>query len=271
MPATAVDAVHSFELDAASSVGTTRAENEDCCAAVIEEDGVGLVVVADGVSGFQGGEVASSKAVETTLKSYREQPANMTPARRLYRAVQEANIAIYDLSVVVPELRGMATTMTSLVVDRGQVSTMHVGDCRMYLVRDQKIRQLTKDHTVAAQKARLGLVKKDRVATHPDRSVLTRNLGRELIAAVDQITTRVLEGDVVLVCSDGLYNVLDDREMAELCGQLSAKEACNVLIARANERGTPDNLTAAVVRITSSGPSEVETNGIRSAFRRFFG
>lgn len=270
MAATADESLHSFELDAVTSQGTTRTENEDSCGTSIE-DGVGLIVVADGVSGFQGGEVASQKAVETTLKSYREQPASMSPARRLYRAVQEANIAVYDLSVVVPELRGMATTITSLVVDHGQVTTMHIGDCRMYLIRDQKIRQLTKDHTVAGQKARLGLVKKDRLATHPERSILTRNLGRELIAAIDQITTRVVQGDVLLVCSDGLHNVLGDEEMAALCRDRPAKEACETLIAQANGRGTPDNLTAAVVRITGSGPPTVEETGIQSVFRRLFG
>jgi len=270
MPATANEVLHTFELDALSSTGNARTDNEDYHSVSVE-DGVGLVVVADGVSGLEGGEVASRTAVETALKAYREQPKSLSPSKRLYRAVQQANIAVYDLAVVVPELRGMATTLTALVIDRGQITTMHVGDCRLYLIRGSEIRQLTKDHTVAAQRVRLGLVKKERLSTHPDRSVLTRNLGRELIAAVDQITTRVAGGDALLVCSDGLYNVLQDSEMAELCCAHPPKAACEALISRANERGTPDNLTAAVVRITGSGPAPEEPSGIRSAIRRFFG
>jgi protein phosphatase len=269
MPETANEVLHSFELAALSSRGSMRPDNEDFFATSIE-DGIGLVVVADGVSGLEGGEVASRTAVEATLTNYREQSTSFTPARRLYRAVQQANIAVYDLAVVVPELRGMATTLTGLVIEHGQVSTMHVGDCRLYLMRDTEIRQLTKDHTVAAQRARLGLVKKERLSTHPDRSILTRNLGRELIAAIDQITTRVIQGDVLLVCSDGLYNVLEDREIAELCVERSPTDACESLIARANERGTPDNLTAAVVRITGACPPLEEASGIGSVFRRLF-
>lgn len=254
-----------------TAVGTFRAGNEDFCAVSHEEDGTGVVVVADGVSSYEGGEVASRTAVEATLRSYREQPRTVAPAKRLYRAVQEANIAVHDLAVVVPELRGMATTLTSIVVESGQLTTMHVGDCRLYLVRSGKISQLTKDHTVAAQRARLGLVKKERLRDHPDRSVLTRSLGRELIAAVDRITTRIGNGDVLVVCSDGLYNVLEDGEISDTVVDCPPERACETLVERANSRGTPDNLTVAIVRITGMPPPPLEPTGLGGAIRRLLG
>src|SRR5690349_17176275 len=106
--------IRHHELHAITSVGTMRTENEDFCSFSVEEDGTGIVVVADGVSSYEGGEVASKTAVEATLRSYREQGATLAAGKRLYRAVQEANIAVHDLAVVVPELRGMATTLTSV-------------------------------------------------------------------------------------------------------------------------------------------------------------
>lgn len=258
-----------FELGAVSDTGTEREHNEDFCWTSTEADGTGVVLVADGVSSYEGGEVASRTAVEKTLEAFREQKASVKPGKRMYRAVQRGNIAVHDLAVVVPELRGMATTLTGVVIENGMATTLHVGDCRMYQLRTGQIQQLTKDHTVAARRARLGLAKKD-PRNDPNRSILTRSLGRDLIAAVDQIETRIAQGDVLLVCSDGLYNVLEDAEMAAIVGDLSAAEAARALVDAANSRTTPDNVTAAVVRITGE-MAPPEPAGIGAALRRLIG
>ena len=184
----------------------------------------------------------------------------MATSKRLYRAVQQANIEVYDLATVVPELRGMTTTLTAVVVDRGELTAAHIGDSRLYLLRDGRLTQLTKDHTVAGEKARIGLMSKARAREHPDRSVLTRSLGRELIVPIDRISNRLFRGDALLVCSDGLYNVLDEEQMAPLVARGDAGAACRSLIDTANGRGTLDNVSAAVLRVLN-GPERPGSPG----------
>ena len=158
----------SLEVDALSDTGTERDHNEDAAGMAIEAPGRAVVAVADGVSGQEGGEVASQMAIEVLLRAFGEEPEKPA-AQRLYRAVQQANIEIYDRAIAVPELRGMATTLTAVVVDRGEATVVHVGDSRLYLVRGGTITQLTKDHTVAAEKARYGLLSKEKARAHADR------------------------------------------------------------------------------------------------------
>jgi protein phosphatase len=258
------------EAAALSDVGTERENNEDSCATLADGATRVVVAVADGVSSYEAGETASRKAVEATLRSFAEQAAHVPAGKRLVRAVQQANIDVYDMAIVVPELRGMATTLTAVAIDRGELTAAHVGDSRLYLVRDGKPIQLSKDHTVAAERMRMGLLSEKKAREHPDRSTLTRSLGRELIVAADRIITTVAQGDVVIVCSDGLYNVLGDDEMVAVVGDLGPEAACRALIDTANARGTIDNLTAAVVRVTGATP-RVEPVGLGARFRRLLG
>jgi PPM family protein phosphatase len=238
-----------LDVAALTDVGTQRPHNEDACAAWLETPDRAVLVVADGVSLAEAGEVASSMAVEVLLRAYREQPVTTAAGQRLYRAVQQANIEIYDRAVAVPELHGMATTLTAAVVDGDQLTVVHVGDSRLYLLREGQFEPLTKDHTVAAEKARFGIMSKERARNHPDKSVLTRCVGRELIVSRDRTGRPVQQGDVLLACSDGLHGVLDDSIMASLLEGRDAAAACRALIDRANEVGTPDNLSAVVLRV----------------------
>ncbi len=262
-----------FELDVAAltDVGTERDHNEDACGTFAEHGGCGVVAVADGVSGQEGGEAASQMAIEVTLRAYRDEAPSTPAGQRIYRAVQQANIEIYDRAMIVPELRGMSTTLTAAAIDRGVLTAVHVGDSRLYLVRGGVITQLSKDHTVAAEKVRMGLLGAERARTHPDRCVLTRSVGRELIVSRDRITRPLEQGDVLVLCSDGLHNVLADEELARLVEDLRAADACRALVDAANDRGTPDNLTAAVVRLVGPVPARPEPSGLASKVRRLFG
>ena len=243
-----------FELEVASltDVGTERAHNEDRCGHLLDADRA-LLVVADGVSSAAAGETAAQTAVDAVLRTFAEQPPGTPAPKRLNRAAQQANIEVYDLATVVPELRGMTTTLTVVAVDRGELAAVHVGDTRLYLLREGRLLQLTKDHTVAGERARLGLMSKARARVHRDRSVLTRSLGRELIVPVDRLSNRIYQGDRLLVCSDGLYNTLDDAEIVALMAEGSAPDACRRLVEEANQRGTLDNVSAAVLRVVN-GP-----------------
>ncbi len=264
------EARFTLELASATDVGTERAHNEDRCGHVLEAPERGLIVVADGVSSAEAGETAAQTAVDAIVRTFSEQAAGTPTGKRLYRAVQQANIEVYDLATVVPELRGMTTTLTAVAVDRGELAAAHVGDSRLYLWRAGKLVQLTKDHTVAGERSRLGLMSKERARSHPDKSVLTRSLGRELIVAVDRIANRVYRGDVLLVCSDGLYNTLDEAEMGALLAEGTAGEACQRLIATANQRGTLDNLSAAILRVVEGAERPAGAEGVGARLKALF-
>ncbi len=262
----------SFDLAVLSDVGTDRPDNEDACGHYVESDGsAALFVVADGIGGYEGGEVASRMAVEITLEAYRESPPAWGPAKRLQRAVQRANIEIHNRALTVPELRRMGTTLTAVVVDGGMLHAAHVGDCRLYLVRAGRIAQISKDHTVVAERVRMGLMSAARARGHPERSVLSRSVGHELIVAVDRISMPLVQGDHLLLCSDGLYNVLEERELARLVREGdSAEAACRALIDAANALGTADNLTAAVFRMNGATPFAENSGGWRAWLGRLF-
>ena len=243
---TGLVAEFAVEMAALSDPGTAREHNEDFCACAPAS---GLVAVADGVSGALGGETASRMAVEVTLRAFGEQPASVATPRRLARAAQQANIEVHEKSLLVPELRGMSTTLIAVAIEAGQLYAVHVGDSRLYLLRDGVLSQLSKDHTAAAEHVRL------RGATDPS-CVLTRSLGRELICPIDRISMPVAGGDVLLLCSDGLHRVLEEAEIGKLLRDADAASACKALIDSANGHGAADNVTAAVVRISGqiAGP-----------------
>ena len=183
-----------------------RTRNEDRCGHHQEDPTTVLVVVADGVSSYPAGDVASQMAVDVTLRSFREQDPSRRLDVRLGRAVQQANIDIHDLALTVPELRGMATTVTAVAVERGTMAAAHVGDSRLYLVRRGRALQLTKDHTARP-------------------SVLSRSVGRDLIVAIDRLTRPLERDDVLVICTDGLHNVLQDADFAELAAPPPSRRA----------------------------------------------
>ena len=163
----------------------------------------------------------------------------------------------------------MATTLTAIALDGAALWAAHVGDSRLYLLREGKLTQLTKDHTVVAERQRMGLLSASRARHHPDRSTLTRSLGRELIVPLDRISTRIGHGDVLVLCTDGLYNAIDDVEIGRLAAAENAAAACRALIDGANQGGTSDNLSAAVVRVVGPLPPAPMVTGLGARLRRF--
>jgi protein phosphatase len=254
-----------LDVAVVSDVGARRPDNQDSGRHErFGELGV-LAVVADGVSGQDGGSTASQLAVESVFRSYNEPPGRLSLERRLARAAQRANIDVYDLSVTVEELRGMSTTLTAVAIEGRQLAAAHVGDSRLYLLREARLVQLTKDHTVTAEKVRLGLLRESKAANHPDRSTLTRSLGRDLIAGLDRFTRRISQGDTFVLCTDGLYNALDESEIARIvCGR-DASSSCRELVDAANHAGAEDNVTVSVVRVVGAPESDPRAGGSREA------
>ena len=243
--------VEPFEIEVAalSDTGSERGHNEDHCGKFVKSKTSALVAVADGMATLEGGDLAAQRAVLGLVRSFRELAPGMTQAQRLVRAARNTNYELYDMAVVVPQLRGMSTTLTAVAVSDGDMTAAHVGNSRVYLIRDGYINQLSKDHTVGAEAAA--------ETGHYElkgSNTLTRTLGRELIVSVDLFELDLVQGDVVILCTDGLCRVFEDLEIAALVKGLDAATACRKLVDEANAIGTIDNVTVAVVRVVGETP-----------------
>ena len=227
-----------------TDVGTVREENEDAVAFWPHEDGM-VFAVADGLGGHNAGEVASNLALETLGRELDRAPANWSIDKRLRRAIQEANIAIHQKGITVPELSRMATTITASAIVGNTLVAAHVGDCRLYMLRDHQLVQLTKDHTWVAEQMEYGILSAEEARTHPKRSMVTRCLGPHLIVGIDVLQKEIQPGDVLLQCSDGVHAFLPENEIVALLRH-PPQEACRALIQRACEQGGSDNLSAQV-------------------------
>jgi len=232
-----------FTWAAGSHRGRIRDNNED---SVFPEtggqtDGPLVVAVADGMGGHVGGEVASRLAIEA-ISTETDSPIaeRISAANRLILTKVQAN----------PQLRGMGTTLTAAALAPvGSLIVAHVGDSRAYLFRSGILEQLTTDHTVVAEYLRAGSIRPEDVATHPQRSMLTRALGLYPEVEVDVIETKVRPGDRLMLCSDGLSSMVDHERIAGALTNGAPEEAVWTLIEAANQAGGHDNITLAVVDV----------------------
>ncbi len=259
-----------FELALLSDTGTERPDNQDCCGQFIEGPDTAVFAIADGVGGYEGGELASRMCIDIMLQAYRESSPAWGAGKRLHRAIQRANIEIHQRALTVPELRRMATTLTAVAVENGAFTAIHVGDCRLYLIRNSRITQISQDHTVVAERVRMGLMSAARAKDHPDRGMLLRSMGHQLIVSVDRIQMPLVERDRLILCSDGLYNVIETPEIEYLTRDRDPESGCRNLIDTANRRGTADNLTCAIFKMIAPTGHKPTGSGWRERLRDFF-
>ncbi len=252
-----------FRIDCwgSTDVGRKRNHNEDSFLLAPDLD---LFVVADGMGGHAGGEMASGLAVRTVEKSvrarstvmkstYREQPLEQNPVGHLLaEAVRAACASVYDKAQEVPELHGMGTTMTALLFHDVHAFVAHVGDSRCYLVRDGCTLQLSEDHSLVNEQIKAGLITQEQARTSRFKNVITRSVGFEDDVEVDVIAVEVRACDVYLVCCDGLSNLVTDEEIGEIVGRHFLPRIPEVLIALANSRGGDDNITVLVAAVTDA-------------------
>ncbi len=242
-----------------TDVGRKRKHNEDAYLAVPE---LGLFVVADGLGGHASGEVASAEAVDSIhawvlsnrrvldrLRIDPDDPDVLDEARGMVEAaVKAATYHVFGLAQVDARRRGMGTTVSVMCIAGDTAVLAHVGDSRVYRLRDGGLRQLTHDHTLVAMQVRDGLLTAAEAAKAKHRNVITRAVGSHEYVQVDTAAVTVTPGDVFLLCTDGLHGYLRDEEAFEYLG-LPAAQAAQRLIDLANERGGKDNITALVVRV----------------------
>lgn len=229
--------------------GQVRGQNQDTF--IIRDD---LVLIADGMGGYAGGEVAAEIAADVVANRF----STDATARGLAEAFHDANRRIFERGAE-PGLEGMGTTLVAAAVVAGagteRLLVANVGDSRGYLLRDGSLRQLTEDHSVAAELVRMGRIEEEEGVEHPGRHVLTRALGVEQEVAPDVVELEPQRGDRLLLCSDGLSNELDQGELLSLLSVGEPSDAARALVAAANAHGGLDNITAVVADVLTDAPA----------------
>ena len=228
---------------AATDIGRVRDRNED--AYLVDEP---LFVVADGMGGHRGGDVASRMAVDTIETLFRRGEG------ALAEHVQEANRAVFERSTLDRSVAGMGTTLTAALVEGARARLAHVGDSRAYLLRGRDLKMLTEDHTLVQRMVQQGEITEAEAERHPQRSVVTRALGIEMSIPVDEAIVDLEPGDRLLLCSDGLTSMVDDRRVAEILGrEPDPQSAAEALVRAANDGGGVDNTTVIVLAVEDDG------------------
>jgi len=253
-----------IEVSSQSDIGCLRQNNEDSFGYWEPEDDHQflrkgrLAVVADGMGGYEGGQEASRLAVETLIAVYRDFPGD-DPQAALVEALQAAHEEIRRFSFAHPELRGMGTTCTAAAIVRAAdrdaqheaLYYVHVGDTRLYLIRDGQITRVTRDHSYVGRLVESGLISPEQAEHHPQRNILTAALGTnpELIMDSPEHPEPLRPEDVLVICTDGLWGQVRDAEILDSVEHQSAEKAGRELIALARERGGPDNITVEILRL----------------------
>ncbi len=209
-----------------------------------------LAVIADGMGGHEGGQEASRLAVETVRAVY-EQAVDDDPQVALVESFAAAHARIQDFAERHPAFHGMGTTCTALVLRDRQLYFAHVGDSRLYLVRNARILRLTRDHSYVGRLVESGIVRAEDAEKHPQRHILTAALGsgREVAADAAEQGLSLQEGDDLLLCTDGLWSVVTEEELENVVSSNTPVESCAELVRLARERGGPDNITVQVLRV----------------------
>ncbi len=244
-----------LEFAALSDTGKVRANNED---SFLLEPALKMALVADGMGGHNSGEVASSLAAKVTRDKYesmRRTGLKPTPyndvfcleSNQLGFAVQLANSVIYEAGNSGPENKGMGTTLSAAMLIKNKICLAHIGDSRVYLLRNMVLTQLTEDHSLVMEHVKKGLLTKEQAETSPLQNILTRALGAQKTPVVDLIERELSDGDRLLLCTDGLFKAVKEPELLALLNtQPDDAKACAELVSLANANGGPDNITVLI-------------------------
>ncbi|AEJ03245.1 protein serine/threonine phosphatase [Nitrosomonas sp. Is79A3] len=243
---------YQLEIGSLTDTGRSRPVNQDYIG-LFHSSGKRdfIAVVADGMGGHQAGDIASRLAVEEIQHNFFIQIERQSPERALRRVFEAANSTIYAHAQHSPEYQGMGTTLVALALYESAAYFAYTGDSRIYLVRENEIKQLTKDHTLVAEMLRQGLIDQNQAKNHPDRNIITHAVGtrKEVFVDTSDSPIPLQIGDCFLLCSDGLYDLVDETEMIHQVVTHAAQPACQELVRLANGRGGHDNISVIIVKI----------------------
>ncbi len=245
-----------LEVGQGTNAGMIRSGNEDSYFSDPEQ---GIFVVADGMGGHAAGEVASDMAVRIVADELRDvrEVSVEAASERVEHSLKRANLAIYQRTLTEVDKQGMGTTASVLLLQRGHYLIGQVGDSRIYLLREGRLQQLTKDHSYVQEQVDAGVLTPEQARYHPYSNVITRCIGAGAEVEPDIYRGEVRRGDVFLVASDGLTGMVDDRRLQQLLmARASAQRVVDALISEANGRGGLDNITAIVVRVLAVDEDE---------------
>ena len=238
---------------AVTHCGLVRTQNEDayCVEKTAPPEGPPrhLLAIADGLGGHESGEVASRMALEAVTNEFRAWQGG-SPERFVARAVRRANDEVFSATHQKPEWHNMQTTLTTIALEGDVLAIGHVGDCRLYRLRNGRAELLTRDHTMAMELMQLHLISPEQAAEHPGRYQLTRAVGGEPFLRIDTARERVMPDDTYLMCSDGLWAQISADELEQTMREADLGKACDNLVQLALQSGAPDNITAIMFRTT---------------------
>ena len=236
-----------------TDIGSVREQNQDDYYIEQVEPDLGLAIVCDGMGGARAGNIASQLAVQTFLETAKSSPPQewrAEPEALLHSAAQQANTAVYTMAGREPECRGMGTTMVAALVVGQNAYILNIGDSRCYLVQPDGIRRLTRDHSVVEDLVTRGKITPEQARQHPQKNLITRALGAEAQLRADLYRQALSPGDTLLLCSDGLSNVVTEQEVLyEVLHGGPAEDCCRRLLDIALLRGAPDNVTAVLLQM----------------------
>lgn len=235
-----------------TDVGLKRNSNQDFVYASDQKVGrlPSLLIVADGMGGHAAGDLASRVCVEAAVSSI-EGSGQTETIPILAEAVQKANRAVLKKAAEKPEYAGMGTTIVAAVIDGNTLYVANVGDSRLYLIDDDRIDQITLDHSLVAEMVRSGRISPEQMRNHPEKNIITRAVGGEENVEVDFFDVGLHKGDVVLLCSDGLTNMVEDEQIFRIVRrEKTLRDAGQKLISAANSAGGRDNISVVLARLT---------------------
>jgi protein phosphatase len=252
-------------------VGMTRSANQDAFCAILAPNAPpgtdALLAVADGMGGHQGGEVASAMAIQGLVRLLSPKgeggTAKATQERRIGivdEVVRQVNAEVHQAATR-PETRGMGTTLTVALLAGSSLTIGHVGDSRMYLMRNGQLRLISQDHSWVAEEVARGAITPDEARVHPRRNIITRAIGTHPKVEPFSTAVELEEGDTLLLCSDGLYSMVDDDEIERVIADQPPQEATETLVNKANENGGHDNITVVVARMERLAQDAPPTGG----------
>lgn len=248
------------EVAGLTDVGCQRHNNEDrfsywepAADAEFRQKGR-LAIVADGMGGYEGGQEASRIAIETVEQIYAS-TANGDPQTLLTSAFQAAHERILRFASQHPELHGMGTTCTAVALVADNLYYAHVGDSRLYLLRAGQISRLSHDHSYVSRLVEHGLISSEEAENHPQRHILTAALGAggDIVPDQPENAIPLQNGDILLLCTDGLWGLVSDEEIQSVLSSYALAEAGRQLIETAKKRGGPDNITLQVLKVCFDG------------------
>jgi protein phosphatase len=251
--------VPDIESHALTDTGQLRKDNQDAIRVCSPDDGETgpqdhLYGIADGMGGFAHGGVASTLALEILFKTFYGSQA-ASPLQRLKQGVQDANLGVYQTASRMGVGR-MGTTLTAVHLHGHTLNVAHVGDSRGYLIRDGEATCFTNDHTRVGELVRMRLLSPDKVRTHSQRSVLEKCLGLDLFVTPDLFSMPVRPGDLIVLCTDGVWGAIEDRDFADYAAREPSLEGYNqALLDEALRRGSDDNLSLLTLRLRALAPT----------------